>query len=628
MEQLNFFDRLDAQGPAAESAQSEPKRSCAQPAPAESGLCPDSEFASALSPEPRPSHASAEQRQAPSSKPETLEEVWQTLKARGRGALRAGGMRSSIATVARVLDLPRASIPTDPARLGVLLREAKPATALVKTKHWQACCSRLRAALVECGIEVMPGRATDGLSPEWHTLAQRLPSRGAQIGLSRLLSYLSRHNIRPGDVRSHHLEKFRIALVESSVRGDPRQAFANYMRYWNEARTATDDWPQVEGIVPADPRRYSIPWENFPASFRDDVDQFLMNSGNPDIVSDDYHPSVAPSTVALRRGQLRTLASALVLSGFDIQNLTSLAVLVEPSNAQSALRFLLKRRDGNTGTSLAQRAILLRIVARYWVKNLAYADKISVYARSLKVKQRGMTDKNRQLLQQLDIKANRDALLLLPRRVSIAVEAIKNPSAKDALRSMMALAVEVLTMAPMRINNLAGLRLDGHLMKVKRGRERVWRIVIPRGEIKNRQPFDVSLNPRTTDMLETWLNRYRTICSPEQGPYLFPGRGGARRNTIALSRAISIFIQRETGITMNVHLFRHWCAKLHLEEHPQDIETVRQVLAHTNTSTTLQNYAYLDNRRAFKSFDATIERLRSEATRIVPLNRKPKRQTR
>jgi integrase len=555
--------------------------------------------------------------------PKTLEEVRRELRARGGGSRRTGELCSALNTVAKVVGRPLAAISTDPRKLVALLRRAKPAGALVAKTHWGATCSRLRAALKECGVGVMPGRETEGLSERWRELGEHLPSPGARIGLSRLLSYLSRQGVDPRLMRADHLEGFRTALAEGSLHKEPRQAFVMAARWWNEARASVEGWPQIEAVTPADPRRYSLAWNRFPRSFTEDVEAFLAHSGNPDVLSDDYHPKVSPGTVALRRRQLAQLASGLVYSGFDVRALTSLKVLVAPDNAKAALRFLLDRQGGEKSTSLTERATLLVTIARYHVKSLKDAEKIRGFTKGLAVRRQGMTEKNRLRLDQLDLKANRDALLLLPRRIAANLAAVEQPTVRDAQRYMLALAVELLTRTAMRMDNLAGLQPDRNLLRVRRGRSRIWRIVIPKEEVKNRQPFDVPLGDDAAQMLEAWLDRYRPLLWAEAGPYLFPGRTGGRRDTTAFSQAISKFIHRETGIEMNPHLFRHWCVKLHLEANPNDIETARQLLGHTSSRTTQRSYADLKTDRAFKTYDATLERHRAAAEAITPLKDRP-----
>ena len=77
---------------------------------------------------------------------------------------------------------------------------------------------------------------------------------------------------------------------------------------------------------------------------------------------------------------------------------------------------------------------------------------------------------------------------------------------------------------------------------------------------------------------------------------------------------------RETGIRMNLHLFRHTAVKLHLEAHPEDIETARRLLGHKSVTTTLRSYAETRTAAAFRRYDEVIRRVREPS--LLPLRRR------
>jgi integrase len=76
-------------------------------------------------------------------------------------------------------------------------------------------------------------------------------------------------------------------------------------------------------------------------------------------------------------------------------------------------------------------------------------------------------------------------------------------------------------------------------------------------------------------------------------------------------------------LKLTPHQFRQLAGKLHLKLHPQAIETVRQVLGHTSTRTTLRSYAQVQRSHAYRNYDGTIETLRNEALRRPKPPRKP-----
>ena len=97
---------------------------------------------------------------------------------------------------------------------------------------------------------------------------------------------------------------------------------------------------------------------------------------------------------------------------------------------------------------------------------------------------------------------------------------------------------------------------------------------------------------------------------------------GERRSTVPFATAIKKFVKRETGIDINVHLFRHLAAKLYLQELSHDIETVRRILGHSSTATTVHAYADVQTASAFRRYDEVIASLQEQATAL------PKRKAR
>jgi integrase len=171
----------------------------------------------------------------------------------------------------------------------------------------------------------------------------------------------------------------------------------------------------------------------------------------------------------------------------------------------------------------------------------------------------------------------------------------------------------------MRLANLNGLEMGRHIRPVRHGRHTTFHIVIPAEEMKAARPFESILPAETAALLDTYLIKYRPRIAGGKGPYLFPGRGGARRAESQFGAQISRFISRETGLKMNPHLFRHLCGLLYLLRHPDDIETVRQLLGHASVRTTLKFYAQLSTVFAFLKWDEIL----AEEREGLPRRRSP-----
>jgi integrase len=546
--------------------------------------------------------------------PVTLADVLARLEANPSCERRHLEMKSSIRRMAKVLRRSLIDTPADPAELRMLIAAATPASVGVSKANWSRIRSLTLAALRDLGVDMVPGRDIGGCSPAWRHLADQLPTRALRVGLSRFMSHCTRRVVEPQDVTVETFAEFDSALRRKSLCLTPEALYRATVRFWNKAADAVDAWPQTRLPFERHQRFYSHEWDQFPPSFVRDVEAFLRASADGDELDeldDSYVRPVKPATVALRRRQLRQLATVLVLSGLPIDRLTSLAVLAEPANAKGAIRFQRARQGGAKTTSVEQQAWLLATISRYWVKDLGQAAELRDIARRLNVKPKGMTPRNRSRLRQFDLKANQDALLHLPATVLKEAKRDKAGTPAEARRVLLATAVEFLIVAPMRVGNLTGLEHSRHILEIGRGRASNRHIIVPAEETKTDVAFEMILPADSAAVLDVYLKTYRPRVCAVPSPYLFPNADGGRRSTIPFSKAISDFIEKETGIRMHVHLFRHLAGKFHLDAHPNDLETVRQVLGHASTATTARHYAELRTDQSMQRYDQTVADLRA-----------------
>ncbi len=524
---------------------------------------------------------------------------------------------SALRTVSRLIGMDPSRIPADPRFLRDHLAFVSRASQGLTRGRWANIRSLALAGLAAAGIAVMPGRSSLPLSAAWQTLRGYLPDANFRHGLSRFMSFCSTKHVEPGEVTGDTFRVFREALDNDSLVKKPRLVFRTACVLWNKALDGIGGWPGRRVEVPNGSRRYALYWEEFPVPFQDDAAAFLHSKGNQDPFADDYAPSVKPSTTAMRRKQILQMASVLVQSGVAIESITSLAVLVQVDNATRLLRLIYQRAGNKTTKYLHQQALLLKTIARHWVK--VGADQVAhlgEFGHNLAPKRSGMTEKNRMLLRQFDNLANVDALIGLPNRVLRRVNRGDRGLRRDASDVALALAVEVLLAAPVRVDNLTGLEIDRHIQKL--GGTGTTLLCIPFGETKTDAVYEMELPAESVAFLAAYLRDYRPRLAAAPGPWLFPNPDGERRHTAAFSTAISQFILRETGLRMNVHLFRHLAVKLYLAAHPDDIETARLLLGHSSSATTTKAYAEGNNATAFKRYDAMLAGLRERARARSP----------
>lgn len=523
-------------------------------------------------------------------------------------------MISALRTLRRVLGTELTMVPADPAHLRQHIASACPTRVGVKPARWNGVRSLTLKALRRAGIATLPGRSSEGMSAEWERMSCRLPDPVIRFRLSRFLRFCSGQGIAPAQVDAGTFAAFHDALQAMSLRGKPGEAYRATCLAWNRAAESVPDWPSRPVPVPSFSRRYALDWDGFPASFAAEARAFLTQSGNQDPFADDYAPSVKPSTLDLRRKQILQIATALVLSGVPAAEITGLAVLVSPENAARALRFFRDRPGGKESKYLHQQALLLRTIARHWVKAPASeVDTLRTFAARLAPASTGMVDKNRAKLRQFDDPENVRRLLRLPHRVFDELEKHDSGLRCDALRAMYALAVELLLVAPMRISNLVGLQFGRHIVTIPGERGDTVYLRIPAAETKTGEPFEVLLRARTIRLLTLFMERYRDRLTTVASPALFASPRGGTRAVTSFGTGLGAFVLQETGLRINPHLFRHLAVKLVLDANPGDMETARRILGHRTSATTQRAYADRGTDAAFQRYGGVLDTLRASA---------------
>jgi integrase len=510
-------------------------------------------------------------------------------------------------------------VPAEPRNLRVRLNAVAPAATGLGSGSWNNVRSLTLAAIRQAGVRAMPGSTRQPLAFPWEALRAHLVDRHLRYGLSRFMSFCSGQGITPDAVNQAVFDRYLHALDSESLRGDPKQCHKTACATWNEAAKTIPGWPQALVVVPDATRRYAYDWDAFPSSLLSEVERYLAHLNSEDPFADDYVESLRPTTIDARRQQIRQIASALARSGYPVEQITGLTVLVKPEKVELALRFFWDRAGKKKTEWLYHQAVLLRNIARHWVKPAENELKaVENLCRRFATKKNGLTEKNRGLLRQFDDQANVDALLTLPARVLQRVKAKDKGGHRDAAQVALALGVELLIVAPMRIKNLTFLEHERHLVPTRLGPTAVLHLIIPGEEVKNGQPYELALPKDSAEFLALYLKDYQPRMSPKATPWLFPGYGGKHRHPEAFSRQISEFVLRETGIRMHAHLFRQLAAKLYLEAHPEDLETVRRFLGHTSQRTTSRSYADIRTAAAFRRYDDMIASRRAQALTRLP----------
>jgi integrase len=326
------------------------------------------------------------------------------------------------------------------------------------------------------------------------------------------------------------------------------------------------------------------------------------------------HRPIRPISAKAREIHLRALASAIVASGRDASSLKSIADLVGIDAVAAALEHILDRLGGKNSVHVHQIAKITCTLARRWVKvPKSHQEQLETIRKNLDPGRHGMTEKNRATLRMFedpDVVARFDSL---PSRVWSRAQAPEDLKVAGAVRLQTAFAVELLTIAPVRIGNLASINIDRHIIDRGHGRHRSVHLFFSRGEVKNGAELEFQLPSSTIALLDRYLRDVRPRLLRAQSPWLFPGEGVDHKCTTLLGDQIADLIETEVGVRVTAHQFRHLAGYLFLKANSGAHEIVRRLLGHRSIATTLNFYAGMEAAEAVRHFDRHVEQRRSQA---------------
>ncbi|MEX0300794.1 MAG: tyrosine-type recombinase/integrase, partial [Leisingera sp.] len=178
----------------------------------------------------------------------------------------------------------------------------------------------------------------------------------------------------------------------------------------------------------------------------------------------------------------------------------------------------------------------------------------------------------------------------------------------SALAREDALAIAILLVCPLRVKNLAGLEFDRHIQRPGDGR--VF-ISLTEDDTKTGRPIEFELPPDLVRLLDAHLATRVPYMCPAGTPYLFPQRSGkCSVDPSVLADRIARRVRKETGLTVNAHLFRHFAVMNWLDANPGSYEVARRLLGHSELSHTINMYSGMEAKSATRAFADLIDGLK------------------
>lgn len=539
--------------------------------------------------------------------PMTLEEVIGRLGTLPETrATRRRDLISAVRTVARFAGTMPAVIRVDVPALRKILDNVQPARFRMTARRLSNVRSLFVRALVLAGTDVEPLRLEVPLTDDWARVRALLPAP-EQRTIARFAQHCSALAIAPAAVTDAVVAAYEENLLARTFVREPRAHVLALTRCWNQARDRYAGWPAIRLTRVSGREIVTLPLEHFSAGFKADLEAWLDRLAGTDPLADTPFKPARPSTLASRRATLLRCASILVREGWDPTRLTSLGALIEVDAARVILRWHLARSGGRASWYTESVASVLLALARHWHPvEPDRLERLKWMTRRCRVTDKGMTTKNRDLLRLFEDERQVVALLDLPDRLMRRFERQATMGPRELRLAAVAAALAILICAPIRMENLHRIELDRHLVRYGAGRRREVRLRLPGHEVKNERSIELPLSNEATRLLDRYLKRAWPATAAPGCTYLFPGRGGGPRSKNGFGTAITRTVERELGVRVTPHQFRHLTGFLYLQRFPGEYETVRALLGHRQLQTTIQFYAGLESLEAGRRFDAVV----------------------
>ena len=177
---------------------------------------------------------------------------------------------------------------------------------------------------------------------------------------------------------------------------------------------------------------------------------------------------------------------------------------------------------------------------------------------------------------------------------------------KAAITAQLAVAIALLTFAPVRMKNLSSIVIGRHLVRPG-GPGTGYLLVFPEHEVKNRVELEFPLDAETTRLIDTYVREHRPVLMRGRNhDYLFPGEDHDQKASQTLGEQISGRLWKAIGLKITPHQFRHAAAAIILRKHPGNYELVRRILGHKNIATTIAFYIGLEGIEATRMWGEMI----------------------
>jgi integrase len=517
--------------------------------------------------------------------------------------------RSSLTGIAKAFDQPLELIPArySAVRARMAALHHVPLNWVAKTLANHK--SNAKAALIWFAKEkdILPDGVA--LSPAWDRLRVQLTDRSTRYRLMPLMRFCSGFHIEPDDVDEAVVDRFMDFRARTTARAGDAAARRILARLWNAGIGIINGWPALRLAEPPVKAAEGPGWDDFPDGLRADIERHLagLNLIRRTKAGQRIRPC-KQSTITMRRREFVAAVRMAVKVGVPLASLTSLCALIQPDVAEKVLDGYW-RKDGE-----APKTYTINLSNRF----VALAHSVGgVDADALRRREDlrftleqhrddGMTAKNMALIRCVLTHEVWSRVTNLPDQLMRKARLEQHAPFRAAVLAQIAVAVAILSIAPIRLDNLASIRLEQNLIKPG-GPKSNYFLIFDKFDVKNRVPLQFKLDETVTGIINEYVHDFRpALLRGSSADWLFPGESGGHKEKISFSTQIVDRVEKSTGLRITVHQFRHAAGALILKHRPGEYELVRRLLGHKSLQTTIKFYLELETTQANEIFTDII----------------------
>jgi integrase len=414
------------------------------------------------------------------------------------------------------------------------------------------------------------------LSPLWAPLRAKVPDRFRRERLSGLIRFASAKAIEPAEVDEEVFDDYMKYRAETTALATDNAARRKIARAWNACAEDIPGGPKQRLIEPPVKSLTLIPWERFPEQLRQDIENYL--EGFKKVRRGSRGKRIRPckpSTIDTRRRELQAFARMAVKQGHPVESLSSFSDLLDPDLVEEVLEAYWEENGEEPRIWTIDMAWKLHSIARE-TKCLPDSDleRLDEFRAAIEEhRDGGITEKNLKVIRAVLTEGVWDKVVQLPRALMAEARLDRHSAPmKAAVNASVAVAIAILSIAPVRLGNLIRIKLDENLIKPG-GIDGPYWLVFPKEDVKNRVQLQHKILPEVSDMIDEYINDFRPILlRGSNGLWLFPGETGGVKSSRLLSVQITDRVYKATGLRLTAHQFRHAAAAIFIKAFPGQYE--------------------------------------------------------